>query len=229
MTMGFSNKVASLFLKGLVCLIFCAGPHMLLLGEGLTRYVDPLIGSGGHGHVFVGASVPFGAVQVGPNNIYKGWDWCSGYNYADSLIIGFSQLHLSGTGIGDLADILIMPFTGAVKLDKGRQESPHEGYLSTFSHKNEIARPGYYSVKMDNGVVVELTASERVGFHRYQFPKEEDAHVIIDLKEGINDRSTDTFLEKVDDYTLKGYRFSSGWAKKQGNFYFVDSLGKNWR
>ena len=111
--------------------------------------MDPLIGAGGHGHVFVGANVPFGAVQVGPNNIYKGWDWCSGYHYSDSLIIGFSSLHLSGTGIGDLADVLIMPFTGDARLDKGKQEYPHGGYLSTFSHDNESVKPGYYSVKMD--------------------------------------------------------------------------------
>src|SRR3981081_3186365 len=101
-----------------------------------TSYVDPLIGSGGHGHVFVGASVPFGAVQLGPDNIFKGWDWCSGYNYADSLIIGFAHTHLSGTGIGDLADILIMPYTGPVKTSKGTEQDRHSGYGSLYSHTN---------------------------------------------------------------------------------------------
>jgi len=192
-----------------------------LKGQKLTDYVDPFIGSGGHGHVFVGASVPFGAVQLGPNNIYKGWDWCSGYHYSDSLLIGFSHLHLSGTGIGDLSDVLIMPVTGEVRLDKGRQEFPHNGYLTTFSHKNEIVRPGYYSVKMDNGVAAELTASERAGFHQYHFPKGKEAHLIIDLKEGINDKSTDTYLEQTDEFTLKGYRFSSGWAKEQQVFFAI--------
>jgi len=186
-------------------------------------YVDPMIGSGGHGHVFVGANVPFGAVQVGPNNIYKGWDWCSGYHHSDSLIIGFSQLHLSGTGIGDLADILIMPFTGEPRLDKGKQEYPHGGYLSTFSHENETAKPGYYSVTMDNGVEVELAATERVGFHRYRFPQDEKAHIIIDLKEGINDRTTETSLTQTDEYTLLGRRFSSGWAKEQQVFFAIKS------
>ena len=186
-------------------------------------YIDPMIGSGGHGHVFVGANVPFGAVQVGPNNIYKGWDWCSGYHYSDSLIIGFSQLHLSGTGIGDLADILIMPFTGEARLDKGKQEYPHGGYLSTFSHENEIAKPGYYSVTMDNGVKVELAATKRVGFHRYLFPQKEKAHIIIDLKEGINDRTTETSLRQIDDYTFLGRRFSSGWAKEQQVFFAIRS------
>jgi predicted alpha-1,2-mannosidase len=189
----------------------------------LIDFVDPLIGSGGHGHVFVGANVPFGAVQVGPNNIYKGWDWCSGYHYSDSLIIGFSQLRLSGTGIGDLADVLIMPFTGEPRLDKGRQEYPHEGYLSTFSHDNESVKPGYYSVKMDNGVNVELTASEHVAFHQYNFPEDEKGHIIIDLKEGINDRSTETSLEQIDDYTIVGTRFSSGWAKEQQVYFAIRS------
>lgn len=187
-------------------------------------YVDPLIGSGAHGHVFVGASVPFGAVQVGPNNIYKGWDWCSGYHYSDSLIIGFSQLHLSGTGIGDLGDVLIMPYTGDVKLDKGRQEYPHNGYLSKFSHENETVRPGYYSVQMDNGVKVELAASERVGFHKYYFPdNNEEAHIIIDLKEGINNTSTQARLIQVDDYTLLGHRFSTGWAKHRKTYFAIRS------
>jgi predicted alpha-1,2-mannosidase len=208
-------------IKCSLLLLLCIWTNESAKAQKLTQFVDPLIGSGGHGHVFVGASVPFGAVQLGPNNIYKGWDWCSGYHYSDSLLIGFSHLHLSGTGIGDLADVLTMPVTGEVKLDKGRQEFPHNGYLTTFSHKNEIARPGYYSVKMDNGVAVELTATERVGFHQYRFPKGKEAHLIIDLKEGINDKSTDTFLEQTDEFTLKGYRFSSGWAKEQQVFFAI--------
>ncbi len=186
-------------------------------------YVDPFIGSGGHGHVFVGASVPFGAVQIGPNNINKGWDWCSGYHYSDSLIIGFSNLHLNGTGIGDLGDVLIMPYTGEVRLEKGIQEFPHGGYLSSFSHDNEIAKPGYYAVKMDNGVNVELTATERVGFHRYYFPENEDAHIIIDLKEGIRDQAVETSLSQIDEYTLLGYRYSTGWAKEHQAYFAIRS------
>ena len=204
-------------------LTYCIGTNNYTHAQRLTRYVNPLIGSGGHGHVFVGASVPFGAVQLGPNNIYKGWDWCSGYHYSDSLIVGFSHLHLSGTGIGDLSDVLFMPIAGEVKLDKGQQAFPHNGFLSTFQHKNEIAKPGYYAVQLDNGVTVELTASERVGFHQYRFPKGKDAHVMIDLKEGINDKSTDTYLEQIDEYTVKGYRFSSGWAKDQKVFFAISS------
>jgi predicted alpha-1,2-mannosidase len=195
------------------------------LTKPLTSYVDPFIGSGGHGHVFVGASVPFGGVQVGPDNFYKGWDWCSGYNYGDSVLIGFAQTHLNGTGIGDLADVLIMPYTGVLKTNKGIEKIPRSGYASRYSHKNEKARPGYYSVRLlDYDIDVELTASERVGFHQYHFPAGKEAHVIIDLKEGINDHGTDTYIKKIDEYTLEGYRFSNGWAKDQRLFFAIRSL-----
>ncbi len=188
-------------------------------------YVDPYIGSGGHGHVFVGASVPFGAVQVGPNNIVKGWDWCSGYHYSDSVVIGFSQTHLSGTGIGDLGDVLIMPYTGDVKTSHGSQENPTTGYGSHYSHNRETARPGYYAVHLDDhDIQVELTASERVGFHRYTFPKGKPAHIIVDLKEGIGwDAPVETFIRQKDEYTLEGYRFSKGWSEDQRLWFAIKS------
>jgi predicted alpha-1,2-mannosidase len=191
-----------------------------------TINVDPFIGSGGHGHVFVGANVPFGAVQVGPSNFYKGWDWCSGYNWQDSVIIGFPQLHLSGTGIGDLGDILIMPYMGDVKLDKGKETVRYSGFASQFSHNSEVVQPGYYKVRLDDyGIEVELTASERVGYHKYRFPTDSNvpARIIIDLTDGINDKSTDTYIELADQYTIKGYRSSSGWAKKQQVFFAIKS------
>jgi predicted alpha-1,2-mannosidase len=190
----------------------------------VTRYVDPYIGSGGHGHVFIGANVPFGAVQVGPSNFFKGWDWCSGYNYQDSVITGFPQLHLSGTGIGDLGDVLIMPYMGDVKLQKGIETKRFSGYSSKFSHKSESVKPGYYKVKLDDyNIQVELTASERVAFHKYTFPQGEKARIIIDLKEGINDKTVDTYIQLVDKYTIKGYRTSEGWAKKQKVFFAIKS------
>jgi predicted alpha-1,2-mannosidase len=189
--------------------------------QSFTSFVDPLIGSGGHGHVFVGASVPFGAVQAGPDNFYKGWDWCSGYHYSDSVIIGFAQTHLSGTGIGDLGDVLIMPYTGEIKTSKGSEKNLSSGYASKFSHANEKVKPGYYSVKLDNKVNVELTASERVAYHRYHFPSNSAAHIIIDLKEGISDGATDTYIEQTDATTFKGYRFSRGWAKDQRLFFAI--------
>jgi predicted alpha-1,2-mannosidase len=211
----------------------CAQKHS---PEHLTSYVDPYIGAGGHGHVFVGASVPFGAVQLGPDNLFKGWDYCSGYNYADSLLIGFAHTHLSGTGIGDLADVLIMPYTGGIKIDKGVKqvkiskddkaiEQIADGsYASHYSHKYESVKPGYYSVKLlDYNINVELTATERVGFHRYHFPEGKEAHVIIDLKEGINSKSYDTYIKQVDQYTIEGYRKTHGWAKDKWIFFAIKS------
>jgi predicted alpha-1,2-mannosidase len=190
----------------------------------LTDHVDPYIGSGGHGHTFVGASVPFGMVQLGPQNIFKGWDWDSGYNYGDSILIGFSHTHLSGTGIGDLGDILIMPYNGPVKTDKGTQSDPKSGYAAHYSHQTEKVRPGYYSVLLDDyGIRAELTATERVGFHQYHFPQGRAGHIIIDLNEGNQDQSYDTFIEQVDEYTFKGYRFSKGWAKDQRIYFAVKS------
>ena len=153
--------------------------------ENLTRYVDPYIGTGLHGHVFLGANVPFGAVQLGPVNLTQGWDWCSGYNYADSTIVGFSHTHLSGTGIGDLGDISLMPVIGKVKCAKGTLAHPESGYLSLFSHKQEVARPGYYSVHLKRyNINVELTATQRVGFHKYSYPKSGNAGIIINLEQG---------------------------------------------
>ncbi|WP_375417715.1 GH92 family glycosyl hydrolase [uncultured Hymenobacter sp.] len=194
----------------------------------LTSYVDPMIGTGGHGHVFLGANVPFGAVQLGPQNIFKGWDWCSGYHYSDSLLIGFSHTHLSGTGASDLGDVLIMPYTGPLKTDKGQQKAPHQGYLSRYSHQRETARPGYYAVTLDDyGIRAELTSTARVGMHRYTFPVAaagrggRAARVIIDLKEGIDDKATDTYLEQVDPQTFVGYRASHGWANQQRLYFAI--------
>src|ERR1700761_5566150 len=210
----------------------------------LTSFVDPYIGAGGHGHVFIGASVPFGAVQVGPDNHYKGWDWCSGYNYADSLMIGFAQTHLSGTGIGDLADILIMPYTGKVRLNEGisvvktprtanivvvngpsgEERVSDDSYSSRYSHKFEKVKPGYYSVKLLNyDVDVELAATERVAFHKYHFPANKEGHIIIDLQTGINTKAFDCNIKKVDDYTLVGRRKASGWAKNRWIFFAIKS------
>lgn len=189
----------------------------------LTEYVDPYIGTGGHGHVFLGASVPYGAVQTGPTNIVKGWDWCSGYHYSDNVLIGFSQMHLSGTGIGDLGDVLVMPYTGKVRTNRGTQEDPTSGYGSHYAHDRETARPGYYSVQLDDyNIKAELTASERVALHRYTFPKDQPANIIIDLKEGIGwDAPVETFIRQVDEYTLEGYRYSKGWAEDQRVWFAV--------
>jgi predicted alpha-1,2-mannosidase len=187
----------------------------------LAKYVDPFIGTGSHGHVFLGANVPFGAVQLGPVNLSEGWDWCSGYNYSDSTIVGFAHTHLSGTGIGDLGDICLMPAVGNIKMTKGILENPESGYYSLYSHSQEKARPGYYSVYLKRyHINAELTATERVGFHRYTFPGSTNSKIIIDLQTGVGwDSPVKTFIEKINDTTIAGYRFSKGWATDQRIFF----------
>lgn len=174
----------------------------------LTQYVDPLIGSGGHGHVFVGANVPRGMVQVGIVNVSEGWDWCSGYHESDTTVIGVAHTHLSGTGIGDKGDVLFMPVIGNPKYD-GKRE-----YLSTYSKVNEVAEAGYYKTHLDRyNVDVELTASERVGFHRYTYPQGETPQLIINLVQGIGwDKYTSGEVRMVNDSTIVGERLSKGWA-----------------
>jgi predicted alpha-1,2-mannosidase len=151
--------------------------------DDVTRHVNIAIGTGGHGHCFPGATVPFGAVQLSPDTYDDGWDWCAGYHRSDTSIMGFSHTHLSGTGCGDLLDILVMPSTGEVKLEPGSRENPESGYRSRFSHEDETAEPGYYSVMLkDTGIHAELTATERTGLHQYTFPAQaQNAHVIVDL------------------------------------------------
>lgn len=193
----------------------------------LTKYVDPYIGTGFHGHVFLGADVPYGAVQLGPTNLSEGWDWCSGYHYSDSTITGFSHTHLSGTGIGDLGDISVMPVVGNVKLTRGKAGDQQSGYYSLFSHAQEVARPGYYSVQLKRyNVKAELTASKRVGFHQYTFPASAASKIILDLKPGIGwDMATETFIRQENDTTISGYRYSKGWAADQ-RIYFTAVFSK---
>lgn len=193
-----------------------------LLESDYVKYADPFIGTASHGHVFLGANVPFGAVQLGPVNLTEGWDWCSGYNYADSTIIGFAHTHLSGTGIGDLGDIMVMPVVGTVDsiytYGYGR---PRTGYFSLFSHDDEVAEPGYYSVKLKRyNVLAELTATERVGFHQYQFPAADTAGIFFDLESGIGwDSPVETSIVLLNDTTIAGSRRSRGWALNQVIFF----------
>lgn len=199
----------------------------------LTGYVDPKIGSGGHGHVFVGANVPFGMVQLGPTSIPQEWDWCSGYHDSDSTVIGFSHTHLSGTGIGDLFDITVMPVTGQVTLSRGKEASPESGLWSYADRTQEVARPGYYSVPLTRyGIKAEMTATNRVGVHRYTFPASSEAGIIIDLMNGgCWDRPMDTYIERVnaekgtpdpEGTALRGYRFSRGWADDQKIYFYAE-------
>lgn len=208
----------------LVALAACSQPQQT---ESLTRWVDPKIGTGGHGHVFVGANVPFGLVQVGPTSIPQTWDWVSGYHASDSTVIGFSHTHLSGTGIGDLFDVTVMPVVGEVTYARGTEEDPASGLWSYADRSKEVARPGYYSVPLVRyGVKAEITATSRVGLHRYTFPASEASAVVFDLENGgCWDKATETRIEQIDDHTIGGWRYSTGWAKDQ-KVYFVAEFSK---
>ena len=205
--------------------------------EDFTEYVNVRIGSGGHGHVFVGANVPFGAVQLGPTSIPQTWDWCSGYHSSDSTVIGFSHTHLSGTGIGDLFDITVMPVVGEVRYSRGEEpkdSSPEAiaaaqatGMWSYSDRSKEIARPGYYSVPLTRyGITAEMTATTRVGFSRYTFPASDSSAIVFDLENGgCWDKAYDTKVTAIDSCTIEGYRFSTGWAKDQ-KIYFQARFSK---
>ncbi len=234
--MLLKNKILKQFSKtlnvslgvALLSSVFQVSYAQKATSESLTKYVDPIIGSAKHGHVFVGANVPYGAVQLGPNNIFEGWDWCSGYNYSSNTITGFAHTHLSGTGIGDLGDISIMPATGKLIVEKGQKDNLENGYVSTFSHNNETAKAGYYSVLLDKyDVKAELTATERVGFHQYTFKKgAETPHIILDLADGIGwDKPVATQIKQIDAQTIVGYRNSKGWSNDQ-RLYFVIKLSQ---
>ncbi len=182
--------------------------------------VDPFLGTGGDGHTFPGATVPFGMVQPSPDtrilNFHQSYRWASGYRYDDSTIQGFSQTHFSGTGHSDLGDFELMPIAGDVKLDPGTVEHPDSGYRSRFGHDTEKAEPGYYAVTLaDYGVRVELTATRRVAVHRYSFPAGTPAHVLVDLRPGIYDyegKVSWADLRIRPDGTVTGCRLTRGWA-----------------
>ncbi|GAA4781342.1 GH92 family glycosyl hydrolase [Olivibacter ginsenosidimutans] len=201
-----------------ISLIACSALLSLSIGASaqekkLIDYVDPFIGTGGHGHTFPGATVPFGMVQLSPDNGTAGWDWCSGYHYSDNHIVGFSHTHLSGTGIGDWLDISVMPMLQPVQGEPG-------DLRATFSHDHEQASPGYYRVQLDNQIGVELTATERVGLHRYQFPARSIPVIRLDLAFNLNwDAPTETYVKVLDDSTLIGYRYSTGWAQVQRVYF----------
>lgn len=189
----------------------------------LTDYVNPLIGTDGHGHTYPGASLPNGMVQLSPDTDIDGWDWCSGYHYSDSSIMGFSHTHLSGTGCADYGDILFMPVTGMLKTEPGSKNIPGSGYRSRFSHKNETARPGYYSVLLDDyNIKAELTATKRAGFHKYTFPKTDSANILIDLAHGIGTKTTESKITFVNNQTIEGYKRVTGWAKDRFIYFYAE-------
>jgi predicted alpha-1,2-mannosidase len=179
----------------------------------LTSFVNPFIGTGGHGHTYPGPALPFGMIQPGPDTRLSGWDGCSGYHYTDEYVYGFSQTHLSGTGIEDYCDFLMMPTVG-------NPEFINEKYKSPFQKKNEKASPGFYTTTLDKyDVKVDITASKRTGLYRFTYPKSSSSNIIIDLKH--RDKVLESWVEIVNDREIKGYRKSKAWAKAQELYFYV--------
>jgi predicted alpha-1,2-mannosidase len=188
-----------------------------------TKSVNPFIGTGGHGHTYPGAVVPHGLVQLSPDTRTNGWDACSGYHYDDNRLIGFSHTHLSGTGIGDLGDILFLPYTDELRLVAPNGDDTEPYFGSSFSHEKETAIPGYYQVHLDDyNVEVELTATAHAGFHRYTFPQSENSGLFIDLSRTIhNRRLVDFELKAVNEYEIQGMKRVSGWAPNRYVYFYA--------
>ena len=208
--------------------------------ENYVQYVNPLIGTERMGHVYPGATVPFGAVQLSPDtdeqpyliggkynkNSYK---YCAGYQYDDKTIVGFSHTHFSGTGHSDLGDFLIMPTVGDLQLEPGDANNSKTGFRSAFSHETEVAEADYYKVLLaDDNITAEMTATTRVGFHQYTFPQSDNAHIILDLMHGIynyDDKNVWTFVRVENDHTITGFRQTNGWARTR-TVYFAMEFSK---
>ena len=205
--MKFSKSLAVILLSFTVSCSFAQQRNYASL-------VNPFIGTGGHGHTYPGASMPFGMMQLSPDTRLQGWDGCSGYHYSDSLIYGFSHTHLSGTGIPDYCDILLMPFTGDVKWN-------NKEYASSFSHKNEKASPGFYEVLLDkHNIKASLSTTVRAGMHQYDFPVgEPEGKILIDLSH--RDEALESSLEIINDYELRGMRRSKSWASNQVIYFYL--------
>lgn len=184
----------------------------------LISYVNPFIGTGGHGHTYPGATLPFGMMQLSPDTRLDGWDGCSGYHYSDNYIYGFSHKHLSGTGVSDYGDILLMP-TNKINFNNGSDGKP--SYRDYFSHENETAEPGFYKVHLDStNIDVELTVSLRSGIHKYQFSDADSQYIILDLEH--RDELLAHQIVQVDSISLRGYRHSKAWATNQMLFYHMN-------
>jgi len=206
---------------GAMCLWLMAAP-LLADNPGERAYadVDPFIGTGGEGHTYPGATVPFGMVQLSPDTRIQprkdAYGWAAGYRHDDRTIVGFSHTHFSGTGHSDLGDVLLMPISGEVKLERGNPDQPGSGYTSRFRHDDETAQPGYYAVTLDDYAVrAELTATARVGVHRYTFPRGKPAHVLIDLRTSLYDYPGKVLWSRLrlrPDGTVTGFRETRGWA-----------------
>ena len=212
------KQVCSAFVLAVSLAVVSGGA--LAAGGGHATAVDPRIGTGGNGHTFPGATVPFGMIQLSPDtampDFRHAYKWAAGYQYGDPTIMGFSHTHFSGSGHSDLGDVLVMPIAGDVKLDPGDADKPGSGYRSRFSHASEVEQAGYYAVTLsDYGIRAELTASLRVGWHRYTFPRDKPAHLLLDLRPSIYDYPGKVLwasLRVRPDGTVTGCRTTRGWA-----------------
>ena len=221
-------------------LLFCVFLPLFAISqnqpEDLLPFVKPIIGTQRMGHVYPGATVPFGMVQLSPDtdtipyelngkynpDVYK---YCAGYQYDDKTIVGFSHTHLSGTGHSDLGDILIMPTTGILKLNPGIAADPSTGFRSGFSHNTETVEADYYKVKLDKyNILAELTTTPRVGIHQYSFPASDDAHILLDLVSGIynyEDKNIWTYLRVENDTLVTGFRQTNGWGRTRTVYFAI--------
>ncbi len=218
----FRRPIGSLFFMATLgaSLLQLRGAPVTVPGDSVNLF----IGTGGHGHTYPGATTPFGFVQLSPDTPMKGWDGCAGYHYSDSKILGFSHTHLSGTGIPDLGDLLVMPVQGSLQDSDNYQPLTAERLGSDFSHTNEIANPGYYRVWLDRyKVVAELTATPHAGMHRYTFSTAGEGHLILDLVRGIGCQPTNATLQLAGGNLITGYRATTGWAKKRSIYFAIES------
>ena len=208
----------------LLCLAACSTEPKADYVADPANYIDPFIGTGGHGHTFPGATVPFGMVQFSPDTRMNDWDGCSGYHTSDNTILGFSTTHLSGTGCSDYGDFRFMPIVGDVKLDKGDEENTASGYRSAFQHENEDAKAGYYSVLLDDyNTKVELTTGDRIGMMRCTFPQSDNAHIFLDMVEGVNDEIVfESNLTVESENAISGFRRTRDWASEQYLYFYAE-------
>ena len=208
----------------LVVFVACQSENTWVPESDPASFVDPFIGTGGHGHTFPGATVPFGMMQFSPDTRMNDWDGCSGYHTTDNTILGFSTTHLSGTGCSDYGDFRFMPFVGDVFLDKGDETDTQSGYRSKFRHEDESASAGYYAVLLqDYGVKVELTTGERVGMMRCSFPSGKAAHFLLDMVEGVNDEFVyESSLNRESDHAISGFRRTRDWANDQYLYFYAE-------
>lgn len=236
--MKIINKLSS---NWNILFILLVIPFAQLCAQDYTKYVNPFIGTSKMGHVFPGATVPFGMVQLSPQTNFevmhqedgsynrKTYEYCAGYQYRDTTIIGFSHTNFSGTGHSDLGDLLVMPTTGKLVLEPIMNENGEKGFYSTFSHKKENASPGYYEINLDSyNIEARLTASERVGYHQYTFPASKEAHIILDLVYNVyhhDNKNVWTFIRVENDTLITGYRQTKGWARNR-KVYFAMAFSK---